>query len=255
MSEKNIYAALNKVMQEVGYVQKKRTQGLNYSYAGEAALIEATRPHLVAQEIVVHPVSIQNVHLSDYTTRNGAVMNRAVVEVVYRFAHAPSESHIDVPVTGEGADVGDKSVNKALTGAYKYALRQTLLIETGDDPDKAPSAPRSNGTTTTATKPGEMQKARAIVKAESKPKFNGNIVDARAGLDSEVNNGRVNLGMVADYLCMTGHYNDREHVRNTLDGDDFTDMREAGLSVDFRKTVTRDGGLKIFDKAITRKQA
>src|SRR3990167_1905296 len=35
---------------------------------------------------------------------------------------------------------GDKSVNKAMTGMLKYALRQTFLIETGDDPDTAPSA-------------------------------------------------------------------------------------------------------------------
>ena len=28
---------------------------------------------------------------------------------------------------------------KALTGAYKYALRQAFLLETGDDPDRQPS--------------------------------------------------------------------------------------------------------------------
>ena len=38
-------------------------------------------------------------------------------------------------------DVGDKSANKAATGLLKYALRQTFLIETGDDPD----AESSNG--------------------------------------------------------------------------------------------------------------
>jgi hypothetical protein len=35
--------------------------------------------------------------------------------------------------------VGDKATAKAMTGAYKYALRQTFCIETGDDPDKDPS--------------------------------------------------------------------------------------------------------------------
>ena len=36
-------------------------------------------------------------------------------------------------------DTGDKDSNKAMTAAFKYALRQTLMIETGDDPDKTPN--------------------------------------------------------------------------------------------------------------------
>jgi len=32
-----------------------------------------------------------------------------------------------------------------MTGAYKYALRQTFLIETGDDPDKTQSADQERG--------------------------------------------------------------------------------------------------------------
>lgn len=36
---------------------------------------------------------------------------------------------------GEGRDRGDKAPYKALTGALKYALIQTFLIATGDDPE------------------------------------------------------------------------------------------------------------------------
>ena len=143
--KKDIYAALNAVMKEVGYVQKKRTAGLNYTFAGEAALIAAIRPELVAQGVVVHPGQVVELRQDTYTTRNGAVMNRTAVVITYRFAHAESGTFIDTTVVGEGADVGDKSANKALTGAYKYALRQTLLIETGDDPDNFQSEQRSNG--------------------------------------------------------------------------------------------------------------
>ncbi len=142
----SIYQAMNEVMQAVGYVLKQSKRGLNYTYAGEAALIEAIRPHLVKHSIVVHPVEVQELHQDSYTTSKGSVMNRTAVVMIYRFAHAPSGSWIDVPVVGEGADIGDKSASKALTGAYKYALRQALLIETGDDPDKDPSSgPATNG--------------------------------------------------------------------------------------------------------------
>ena len=118
---KDIYAALNAVMQEVGYVQKQKAAYLNYTYAGEAALIAAIRPELVKQGIVVHPGQVYEMRQDTYATSKGSVMNRTVVIMSYRFAHAESGTFIDVTVTGEGADVGDKSANKALTGAYKYA--------------------------------------------------------------------------------------------------------------------------------------
>ncbi len=131
----DIYQALNAVMGQVGYVQKTDGGGLRYSFVGEAELIKAIRPAFVEHGIVVHPSTMTNVITDSYTTKNGAVMNRTIASMVYRFAHAPSGTFIDVAVNGEGADGGDKSSNKALTGAFKYALRQTLMIETGDDPD------------------------------------------------------------------------------------------------------------------------
>jgi hypothetical protein len=132
---KNIFDALNAVMQQVGYVQKSRTPSLNYSFAGEAALIAAIRPYLVENGIVVVPAGIREMRLETYETKNGATMNRTVAIFAFMFAHGPSDTHIIVEVMGEGADGGDKSANKAMTGAYKYALRQALMIETGDDPD------------------------------------------------------------------------------------------------------------------------
>lgn len=143
MSE--IFKAINAVMQEVGYVQKKRSGGVNYSFAGEAALIEAIRPELVKNGLFVFPASIRETSDS-YTTSKGATMNRAVLVITYRFAHTSGET-FDVEVAGEGADVGDKSFNKAMTGAYKYALRQTFCIETGDDPDKSASEPAAPSVT------------------------------------------------------------------------------------------------------------
>src|SRR5262249_31856915 len=36
---------------------------------------------------------------------------------------------------GEGLDGGDKAPYKAMTGALKYALLQSFLLATGDDPE------------------------------------------------------------------------------------------------------------------------
>jgi hypothetical protein len=51
MSE-NIHQAINAVMNEVGYVKKIRSAGVNYSFAGEAALIAAIRPSMVELRVL-----------------------------------------------------------------------------------------------------------------------------------------------------------------------------------------------------------
>lgn len=141
----NIHQAINTVMQGVGYVQKEKPKqggGLSYSFAGESALIQALRPSMVANEIYMHVAEIKNVEREQYTTAKGTQMINTVVTGVIRFVHAPSDTHIDVWATGEGSDAGDKSANKAMTGMFKYALRQTFMIETGDDPDRNASEER-----------------------------------------------------------------------------------------------------------------
>lgn len=135
--EANVHTAINQVMQSVGYVQKQRTGGLNYSFAGEAALIEALRPPMVEAGLYMAVVDLRDIHRGEYTTGKGSVMQTVDLTAVIRFTHAPSQTSIDVVALGSGADTGDKASNKALTGAYKYALRQTFCIQTGDDPDNA----------------------------------------------------------------------------------------------------------------------
>ena len=53
----------------------------------------------------------------------------------YRFVDARSGEELTVRVPGEGADAGDKAPYKAMTGALKYALLQSFLLSTGDDPE------------------------------------------------------------------------------------------------------------------------
>ncbi len=138
---KTIHEAINAVMQEVGYVKKTKSGGLNYSFAGESALISALRPAMVEHGIYMSVHEIKSITRETYTTKSGTPMINTVISAVVRFSHVSGES-IDVASTGEGSDAGDKSANKAMTGLYKYAIRQTFCIETGDDPDKYASEER-----------------------------------------------------------------------------------------------------------------
>lgn len=139
-----IHEAINKVMDEVGYVKKSRAQNLNYSFAGEAALIAALRPSMVEHGLYMSIAKIHNITRENYTTAKGTAMVNTVIHATVNFTHVSGES-IEVDAVGEGSDSGDKSANKAMTGLYKYALRQTFCIETGDDPDKFANEERVNG--------------------------------------------------------------------------------------------------------------
>ena len=140
-----IHTAINAVMGKVAYIRKEKTGGLKYSFASESAFINAIRQHLVDEGVYVHPYRVESINLDSYETRNGSTMNMATAVVTYQFQHAPSATSIEVTVIGQGADTGDKATNKAMTGAYKYALRQTLMIETGDDPDRTASQEQERG--------------------------------------------------------------------------------------------------------------
>jgi hypothetical protein len=163
-------AAKLEVMAAVPYVQKQHGQGLGYTFAGEAAFIDKLHPAMVAAGLTIAPEGMELVHQEVYTTAKGSKMNRVVVRATYRLTHAGSGESEILQTFGEGADSGDKSVNKAMTGAYKYALRQAFLIETGNDPDEVPSDQQQRATrgrpTTPAAPPPHAAKAPAPAKAD-----------------------------------------------------------------------------------------
>jgi hypothetical protein len=139
----DIYTAMLEAANKIGYVQKKgRNTAQSYNYAGEADFIEAMRPELLAAGICPP-------HVIDITDNQVTVIpkgqDKSSIHVsrvyTFRYYHAASKTFVDVKAAGEGNDALDKASYKAATGALKYALRQTFLIETGNDPDdvKPPS--------------------------------------------------------------------------------------------------------------------
>lgn len=136
----NINEAIHEIYKKVGYVQKngKVSVGGGYRYAGEADLIAALRPAMNEHQVTVSVHALESsVSRNVIKKQNGeALVSSVSVRATVRFTHAPSGSFIDVQAIGEGNDNGDKASYKAMTGAYKYALRQTFCIETGDDPDQ-----------------------------------------------------------------------------------------------------------------------
>ena len=124
------------------YVQKaNRNEQQSYNYVSEADFLALVRPQFAEHGIICIP-SYSVVSEGILTTAKGTVMQKITLQGVCRFVHAASATFRDVPTIGQGTDQQDKAAYKAMTGALKYAIRQVLMIETGDDPE----APKTDET-------------------------------------------------------------------------------------------------------------
>jgi len=138
--------AVCKVMEAVQHVQKTGYNSFSrYNYASDADLLRALQPAMAANGLAMCPIKVER---SDSTRKNakGKDEDRADVLVTYRLMHSSGE-HVDIQAPGTGMDALDKAPYKAMTGAFKYALRQTFAIPTGDDPENDGSKqapPRKN---------------------------------------------------------------------------------------------------------------
>jgi hypothetical protein len=127
----NISKKLIAVMREVGYVQKAGHNDFqNYKYATEADAIKSIRPAMLKHGLCMIP-SVESITQDEWGNTN-VLMHYRIFDEEGNF--------LSFRAAGSGNDknskgVGDKGIYKALTGASKYALLKTFLMETGDDPE------------------------------------------------------------------------------------------------------------------------
>jgi ERF superfamily len=138
--ELNLREKFAEVRRRLGYVQKRgHNERHNYSYVTAADLAGSVGDILAELGVVVIP---QLQSISTETPRSSSDRIARVV-MNYRFVDAQSGEELSVRVAGEGADPGDKAPYKAMTGALKYALLQSFLLATGDDPEDERSDSRA----------------------------------------------------------------------------------------------------------------
>jgi hypothetical protein len=131
----NLRQKLVIVRQRVGYIQKRGHNELHdYNYVTAADLAGAVGDILAELGVLVVP---RLESISHEPARSGRPDGIHLTHVVmnYSFVDVDTAEDITVKVAGEGADAGDKAPYKAMTGALKYALLQSFLLATGDDPE------------------------------------------------------------------------------------------------------------------------
>ena len=154
---------LNQVMQTVSNIAK---DGINkqqhYTYLSEEAIVNELHQAFTDAGLTIRPMQTELVAEGDYVTSGGTIMHMVRLAVTYQLIDKDDKDEPDgrlVQVIGEGSDPMDKAVNKAMTAAYKYALRQTCMIATGDDPDHTNS---ENTTRTQQTQTARQRTAKPV---------------------------------------------------------------------------------------------
>jgi hypothetical protein len=133
VSQMTLRHKLGEVRRRIGYIQKRGyNERHNYNYVA-AADIAGTIGDLLAELGVIVIPRLESIAYEPHAPGRGERVARVIM--AYTFTDEDSAEELTARVAGEGLDVGDKAAYKAMTGALKYALLQSFLLATGDDPE------------------------------------------------------------------------------------------------------------------------
>lgn len=132
----NIFESLNKVMADIGAIGKdSKNSSQGFMYRGIDAVMNALQPALIKNKVFVVPEVLEQTR-EERVNAKGTTLIYSIAKIKYRF-FAEDGTAVEATVIGEGMDSGDKSMNKAMSVAFKYACFQVLCIPTEEmvDPD------------------------------------------------------------------------------------------------------------------------
>ena len=157
----NLRQKLAEVRRRIGYVQKRgHNERSNYSYVTAADIAGSVGDILAELGVVIIP-RLEDISYESAVARGEATLMARVV-MAYTFFDVDSGEEIIAKVAGQGLDPGDKAPYKAMTGALKYALLQSFLLATGDDPEDERADVRS--TTSISDRPINAEQVRDLEK-------------------------------------------------------------------------------------------
>ncbi len=132
MSE--IFKKIPLVMAEIGAIGKTRNnpqQG--YKFRGIDEVYNAVNHALAKHEVFCAPTVLKMAR-EERQTKSGGTLLYTILDVKYTF-YAADGSSFECVTVGEAMDSGDKSCNKAMSAAQKYAFFQVFSIPTEEPKD------------------------------------------------------------------------------------------------------------------------
>ena len=133
-----IYKAIPAIMDEIGHIGKdKKNQQQGFMFRGIDQVMNTMKPLLAKHGVFVVPFVVETKR-EERQTKSGGTLIYTMHKIVFHFV-ADDGSEVRACVVGEGMDSADKSSNKAMAVAFKYACFQVFCIPTEemekDDPD------------------------------------------------------------------------------------------------------------------------
>lgn len=133
-----VYKAINAVQAALSKtgISKDRTntQGSGYKFRGIDDVYNAVAPLLAEHGLCILPRMTERL-CEERQSKSGGALFYTTVKAEFDFVCAADGSRHTVVTYGEAMDSGDKSTNKAMSAAYKYAAFQAFAIPTEGDND------------------------------------------------------------------------------------------------------------------------
>ncbi len=136
-SKFGVYKAIAEVMKKLaktGIAKSSENQQQGYKFRGIDQVYQALSPLLSEVGLCVLP-RVTNRSVVERVTQRGGTLFYTTLTVEFDFVCAEDGSKHTVITVGEAMDSGDKSSNKAMSAAYKYACIQAFCIPTEGDND------------------------------------------------------------------------------------------------------------------------
>lgn len=191
MAEAKIFKAISAVMEDVGAVGKNNTNQMQkYKFRGIDDVMNALHPAMVKNHVFVTPEVLEEKR-EERQTGKGGLLIYSVVKVKYHF-YTDDGSGVDAVVIGEAMDSGDKSMNKAMSAAFKYACFQTFCIPTEEMKDSETDSPEP-------VAKSEEQLNKEMVESVDQtqvPNGNGVTPERLAKLQAEMNRTGITLSTI-----------------------------------------------------------
>lgn len=133
----HVYVAINAVtaaMAKTGISKGRNNAQQGYKFRGIDEVYNALSSVLAENKLCVLPRVIAHEHI-ERLSKSGAALNYAILEVEFDLVSAVDGSQHAIRTVGEAMDSADKSSNKAMSAAMKYAMLVAFQIPTEGDND------------------------------------------------------------------------------------------------------------------------
>ena len=133
-----VYKAINAVQAALckeGITKSQRNnQGAGYNFRGIDQVYNTLSPMLAEHGLCILP-RVTNSTQTERQSSKGGTLIYSYVTMEFDLVSAEDGSKHTICTVGEAFDSGDKSMNKAMSAAYKYAAFQAFAIPTEGDND------------------------------------------------------------------------------------------------------------------------